>query len=170
MGENIQPLHLPISKKNIGIPSQFEYQKALIYRIEDFIRRLRWKCFFIGAPTFNPVMYENPPKSQIDTSSQSSQLNDEQQEIHPEFEERQWYGFKSEKSPPVIKELVRFEEELYKLARRIKFRKVTYNKFQNMLNQTIKNVKMSRDMIVPADKSHMLYKVPVPTYQKMLRD
>ena len=39
-----------------------------------------------------------------------------------------------------------------------------------MLNQTIKNVKMSRDMIVSADKSQMLYKVPVPTYQKMLRD
>ena len=42
----------------------------------------------------------------------------------PEFEERQWYGFKFEITPPVIKELIRFENELYKMARKLKFRKL----------------------------------------------
>ena len=57
MDEYIQNRHIPISTKNIGIPSQFEYRQALIFRIEDFIRRLRWFCLVIGAPYFNPVIY-----------------------------------------------------------------------------------------------------------------
>ena len=68
MDENIQHLHLPIFMKNINIPTEFEYQKALVFRIDDFIKRLRWHCLFIGAPTFNPVMYE---KTQEKVSSQN---------------------------------------------------------------------------------------------------
>ena len=48
MGEYVQPLNVQISMKNIGVRTNMEYQKALIFRIEDFIRRLRWHCLFIG--------------------------------------------------------------------------------------------------------------------------
>jgi hypothetical protein len=176
MGEHIQPMHIPISMKNIGIPSEFQYQKALVFRIEDFIRRLRWHCLFIGPPTFNPVLYEN-------SASQSTQANSLSQNVSnslpqhsqsddeiPEFEKQQLYGFKSENSPLVIKELIRFEKESYKLSRNIKFRKIHNNKFQNLIKQSIRNVKTSNDMVVLADKSHALFKVPVPVYKKMLRN
>ena len=66
MEEKIEPMHIPISLKNNGIPSKFEYQKALIYRMEDFIKRLRWKCYFIGPPTFNAITFN---KSQENASS-----------------------------------------------------------------------------------------------------
>ena len=165
MDEDIQPLHLPISMKNIGIPTEFQYLKALVFRIEDFIKRLRWHCFFIGPPLFNPIVYEkdSPQNSQEDVPSQSQNEN----EIH---EKQQWYGFKSENTPPVIKELIRFEEELYKLARNIKFRKISHNEFQNLIKQSVRNVKNSKEMIIPADKSHVLYKIPVPTFEKMLKN
>ena len=104
--ETIQPMHLPISLKTIGIPSRFEYKKAIIYRIEDFIKRLRWKCFFIGPPTFNAVTFtksnnENTGSTQ-NNDTQSEPTLDSQNET-PEFENCQWYGFKSENTPPVIK-------------------------------------------------------------------
>ena len=133
MDENIQPMNVPISLKNIGIPSKFDYQKALIYRIEDFIKRLRWKCYFIGPPTFNTIKFSKPYEN-----TQSSQENDtheitsDPQNEPPEFEERQWFGFKTENTPPVFKELIRFENELYKMARKVKFRKVN-NNFQSLV-------------------------------------
>ena len=39
-----------------------------------------------------------------------------------------------------------------------------------MLSQTIKKVKNSKEMIVPADKSPLLYKIPVQEYQQMWRN
>ena len=176
MGEHIQTMNIPISMKNIGIPTEFQYQKSLVFRIEDFIRRLRWRCLFIGAPTFHPILYENSVPQNMQDNSQSqnkpnpSSQNPQPEEETPEFEKQQVYGFKSENSPPVIKELVQFEEELYKLARNIKFRKIHSNKFQNLLKQSIRNVKTSKDMVISADKSHSLYKIPVPVYKKMLRN
>ena len=172
MEDIIQPMHLPISLKDIGIPSKFEYQKTLIYRIEDFIKRLRWKCYFIGPPTFNAIMYDKTSEKE----SQCTQENftqcqtqvDPQNEI-PEFEERQWYGFKSENTPPVIKELIRFENELYKLVRKLKFRKVNDN-FQNMIKDDLRSISNSKEIIVPADKSPILYKIPVEMYKKLLRE
>ena len=125
MGEHIQPMHIPISMKNIGIPSEIEYQKALVFRIEDFIRKFRWHCFFIGPPVFNPVMFnKNSQCAPTQNSQPTVQSQDKCEDETPEFEKQQWYGFKSENSPTVIKELIRFEEELYKLSRSIKFRKI----------------------------------------------
>ena len=100
-------MHIPISTKNIGIPSQFEYKKNLTFRIEDFIKRLRWHCLFIGAPYFHPVIYDKPSNEKPQDTQCSQNVS---QEDIPQFEERQWYGFKSENSPPVIKELIKFEE------------------------------------------------------------
>ena len=124
---------------------------------------------FHSPPTFNPVVYNNSsPNSQTNTKDMSSQCAQNQDEAAtPEFEKKEWHGFKTENSPPVIKELVRFEEELYKMARNIKFRKICNTEFQNMINQTIKIIKNSKEIIVPADKSPNLYKVPVSTYKKM---
>ena len=94
--------------------------------------------------------------------------NDTVQTTHVKFEKQQYYGFKSENSPPVIKELIRFEEELYKLSRNIKFRKIYNNKLQDLIRQSIRNIKASKNVIVPADKSHLMYQIPIPVYRKLL--
>ena len=70
-------------------------------------------------------------------------------------------GFKTENGPPVIKELVKFEEELYKME---KFRKICNNEFQFMINKAVKSSKSSKEIIVHADKSPNLYKVPIRKY------
>ena len=127
MGDHIQAMHIPISTKNIGIPSQFEYKKTLIFRIEHFIRRLRWFCLSIGPPFFHPIFYHKSNEKSNDTNtSQKTQNLDESlhEDEDTEFEGKQNFVFKSEKSPPVIKELIYFEEQLYKLARNLQFRKI----------------------------------------------
>ena len=96
-------------------------------------------------------------------SNSQSYLEEKNEDETPEFETQQSYGFKSENSPPVIKELIRFEEELYKLSRNIKFRKIHNNKLQTLIKQSIRNVKASKEVVIAADKSHLMYKIPVPT-------
>ena len=168
MNDNIESLHVPFSMKNIGIPSRQKYLKMLIYRIEDFIRRLRWHCFFIGPPTFNIINYKNENQKQQQNSTTKPDENDDNETFDNfEFEDKQWYGFKSEKTPPVIKELVEFEDDLYKLARNINFRKIN-NEFQREMNETLKAIKSAKEIIVPADKSQCLYKIPIQTYKKLL--
>ena len=165
MDENIQAMNLNMSMKNIEIPSKFEYQKAFIYRIEDFIKRLRWHCYFIGPPNFNTVIFD---KNDENPSSQCAHSTNTPPESElPEFEKQQWYGFKTENTPPVIKELITFENELYKLLRNLKFRKVN-DKFQGQMKETIKSVKSSNEILVPADKSPLFYKIPVQMCNKLL--
>ena len=38
------------------------------------------------------------------------------------------------------------------------------------MKQNIRKIRNSKHMVVPADKSQNLYKIPVPTYQKLLKD
>ena len=69
---------------------------------------------------FNPVLHNKPQDGQpqhVLLNSQNSQSQPKNEDETPKFERQQFYGFKSENSPPVIKELIRFEEELYKLSR-----------------------------------------------------
>ena len=81
MSDRIEPMHISISLKNIGIPSEFEYQKMFIHRIEDFIKRLRWYCFHIGPPYFNKVLFNNHNPN---TLSQNSQVNNTQSQTNLE--------------------------------------------------------------------------------------
>ena len=147
MNDKIQPMNINISLKNIGIPPKFEYQKMLIYRIEDFIKRLRWFCFYIGPPFFNIVLFNKPPSQSTQNFDTQPRTQNDTQNESPEFQNRQRNGFKSETTPPAIKELIFFENELYKLVRSVKFRKVN-NKFQNLIKETIKNIKSSKEIIV----------------------
>ena len=56
---------------------------------------------------------------------------------------------------------------MYNLARNLKFRKI-HNKLQNQISKIIKEVRTSKHIIVPADKSHNWYKIPIPVHNKMI--
>ena len=77
------------------------------------------------------------------------------------------YGLKSSKTPPVVKELTAFEEDLWKLVTRLKFRRVNCE-FQSKLKEDIKNTKKSKKVYVSADKTSNIYKTPKEQYETLL--
>ena len=109
--------------------------------MESFIKRLRWKVFF----------FDNKSNSEV------------------ELDEKLTYGFKSEHCPPQHKALALFENDMYDLAKNIKFRN-TGNKFQQHLNEDIKSIKQFESLYVRADKTTNIYKDKPDDYNKLLND
>ena len=79
------------------------------------------------------------------------------------------YGFKTTNNAPQIDELKPFEDDVYKLITSIEFKKVN-NDFQTSLQNTIKSIKDSKDIIIESDKTKNLYSIPPNEYQTILKD
>ena len=75
---------------------------------------------------------------------------------HPDtqnvFYGKEMYGFRSGKAGEPHHDLHEFEQDLFKLPKDIKFRKIP-NKFQKKLNGELEDMKKSKNVYVPADKS-----------------
>ena len=136
-------VNLGYSAKNIPNHTKQTYLKHMIQKLEDFIKRLRWKAFFLDFKT---------------EDADSQQKNKEET-----------FGFRSERTPPRHECLSAFEEDLYKMVKNIKFRKVG-NSFQTKLSKDLNDIRKSPHILVPADKSSNMYKLRVEDYQKLLRD
>ena len=70
----MKKLHINQSLKDIPLPSQMQYQKMLVSKVESFIGRLRWKLFNINNPgTTSKQTYgfktTNPPPQQDELKS-----------------------------------------------------------------------------------------------------
>lgn len=102
---------------------------------------MRWKAFF-----FNGDEYAEP-------------------EARPERKET--FGFRSSNSPPTVKELQPFEDDIYKLIVSVKCRKVS-NEFIDKVNADVDMIKSSGKAIVPADKTGNFYQLPVEKYQHLI--
>ena len=86
------------SHKNIPIPGRDQYMKQLIDKTEYFLKKLRWKVIL-----FNQKQNKNiVPCSDSDRedTAHKGQFN---------------FGFKSEKTPPPVKELISFESDVFNL-------------------------------------------------------
>ena len=80
------------SLKNIPIPSKANYLKSMMDKIENFIKRIRWKAHFFDNPMIrNSDNYTN-------------------------------YGLRSNISPPQNPASISFENYIYDMVRNIKFR------------------------------------------------
>ena len=112
--------------------------KSLINRIEDFVSRLRWKAFFF-------------------------EMRGEDQE-NEEVVER--YGLRTGNKAPVVKDLIPFEKDLFKLASSIKFRRHN-DAFLDKLDRDVASVNSSQNVIVPADKTGNFYEMSVAKYQSL---
>ena len=124
------------SLKNIPIPTKDEYLKCLIHKVESFIKRLRWKVFYLDNDT-------------------------------NEDDNKETYGFKSEKVPPSNDALIPFENELYEMVRSIEFKNIKKEFLQNLTND-VKTVTSSPSILVPADKTTNMYKMSTADYKKIL--
>ena len=89
--------------------------------------------------------------------------------LNPGTTQCQNYGFNTTKSPPQLKELIGFEEDLFKMVKEIKFRQV-HNNFQRDLRKCVSEIRNSNDIITKADKTRNLYTIPVNDYRKLLKD
>ena len=79
------------------------------------------------------------------------------------------FGLKSDKTPPQMKSLDAFEKDLYKVAEKIKFRKINCQ-FQDKLNSDIKDIKSSKKTYTPADKTSNFYKLDKEQYEHLLHN
>ena len=109
----MEKLQLRYSPKNIPIPSERSYKLQLMDKIDQVIKRMRWKAFF----------YTNRIEDTKETC-----------------------GLKSLNCPPKIKEMVPFENDLWNLVDKLKFRKTKSN-FQRQLNEDIRVIKQSSSSI-----------------------
>lgn len=133
-------INLGYSLKNIPIHSAKTYRTHLIDKVESVIRRMRWKAHFFLKGT-----------------AQDSERGN------------QHYGFKSRASAPPVLELKAFEADLVKLVEDIRFRKVE-QQFQTDMENDLKTMKTSGDIIVKADKTKNLYKLSANQYDKLVHD
>ena len=113
----------------------------LIEKVESLIKRMRWRAFFF---------LRGKDGDSTDAEDAYPRLN-------------------SRKCPPQVDELVPFENDMLRLIESIEFRRVS-DPFQDALAKDIRDMKQSADIIVRADKTRNLYKVPVAQYDKLLHD
>ena len=116
------------STKNIPIPPKNSYLKSLIEKVENVIKRMRWKAFF----------FDRKEEDSSDVVTNNS------------------FGFKSRECPPQNNELDKFEADLLDMVHNVKFRNVN-NKFQNKLNKDISKIDNSTKAFIPADKTSNFY-------------
>ncbi|PIK38109.1 hypothetical protein BSL78_25061 [Apostichopus japonicus] len=136
------------SMKNIPIPTANTYKKILIEKVENVIKRMRWKASFFLKTCNN------------------EEDDEEDDEHHPAHTEN--FGFKSKKCPPQIEELRLFEDDLLRMIENVKFKKVT-NQFQDKLRKDVSRIKKSTKLLIPADKTRNMYEIDTQLHEKLLR-
>ena len=80
---------------------------------------------------------------------------------------REWYGFKSLKAPPRVKELDGFEDDLSELVQNVEFNKKS-NQFLKSLNDNLKDVDKQTKLYVSADKTSNKYLMDPAIYSELL--
>lgn len=77
------------------------------------------------------------------------------------------YGFSTQRSPPVVNELKKFEECMANLIQRIEFENKP-NDFQNKLLQDLKATKSDSKLTIKADKTTNYYKMDREKYNELV--
>ena len=85
-------------------------------------------------------------------------------------EEKETYGFRSQKKMPIVEELEDFKDALVDLVGGIKWRRNASNPLQRKLREDIKKINKNPNVIVAADKTHNHYEVDPGSYNKLLHN
>ena len=138
----IKLFDLDYSLKNIPLPSEYTYFKAMIDKTENFMKRLRWKVFFF----------------ELDKDESFDDTTD------------RYFGFKSEKTPPRHhKFLDPFERDMWDIISNISFSNHKSH-FQKKLDSDIRKINKSDSIFIPADKTNNIYEIGKDSYNKLLHD
>ena len=125
--------------KNIPITSKYNYLKLLTEKVENFVKRIRWKAYFFEKPA---------TENNVSSST---------------------FGFKSTATPPQHESLTNFENDLYEMIRNVTFKNYT-NEFLKKLENDVKKINASKNMLISADKTTNIYEVPAEQYEKLLNE
>ena len=79
------------------------------------------------------------------------------------------FGFKTRSSPPQNPELVRFESDMYGLISNLQYHR-SNNPFQKKMQEDLKKLKNSPNIVVEADKTNNIYLVKPSEYKKLVID
>ena len=82
---------------------------------------------------------------------------------------KQTFGFRSPKCPPTVDELGSFETDLQEMINNIKFRPIR-NKFLSKLNEDVKTIKNTNELLINVDKSSNIYKMTKQDYKEHLEN
>ena len=138
----MEKLNFSYSLKNIPIPDEKSCKLRLSEKIKIFIQKMRWRAtFFIN----------NNKKATEDYKQGFS------------------YDLTSGRSPPQVKELIQFEDDLVRIVKELNFRKVK-NNFQKVLCEDMKQVYTSKKTLTPADKTSNIYRLNKNDYLNLLRN
>ena len=138
----MEKLNFGYSLQNIPTPEEKSYKLRLSEKIEIFIHKMRLKAVFF---------VNNNKKATEDYKQGFS------------------YGLKSGRSPPQVKDLIRFKDDLVRKVKELKFCKVK-NNFQNILREDMKQVQTSKKTLTPADKISDMYRLNKNDYRNLLRN
>ena len=111
-------------------------------KVEDFIRRLRWKVFWW-------------------------ERRNEEEEEDQDISEK--YGLKTAATPPQSKYLKNFEEDLFNLVKNLEYNNYS-NKFLEELDNFRVDMNNSKQMLVKGDKTTNFYRIEREKYVKLLTD
>jgi hypothetical protein len=89
--------------------------------------------------------------------------------LHPEEKPaaKEWYGFKSLRAPPKLKELEEFQEGLLELVDNVEFNKKS-NQFLESLKDNLKDIDKEKKIYVAADKTSNKYLMDPEAYTELL--
>ena len=79
------------------------------------------------------------------------------------------YGLKTLNCPPQMKDLIPFENDMFKIVKSLKFRN-TRNQFQRQLRRDIKTINNLNTTLTFADKTANMYKLSNEEYNKLLKN
>ena len=80
---------------------------------------------------------------------------------------KETFGFKTTKSPPMIKDLDAFEDKMLALIQNVQFKKADSD-FQHVLSRDAKKIRDDTKLLIPADKSTNYYRLDTESYNKLL--
>ena len=138
----MEKLQFNYSYKNIPLPSNRSFQLQLIEKVEMVIKRMKWKAHFF--------------------EQKKNDLKDE--EPVPET-----YGLKTLNCPPLIKDLVPFENDMFSMVKTLKFRQ-DKSRFQKKLREDIRTINNTDATLTFADKTTNLYKLSKEDHNKLLQN
>ena len=138
---HLEKISLPYSKKDIGLPSKFQYQKRLTYAIEKFCRNLGWTVFFLMHP-------------------------DEKDDNIKWF----GFKSGRAPPPEAQKEIEPFVQELTSIVGSIKFDKKYSNPHQKRLRAAVSTIRKCEKVIVAGDKTRNFYAMEKGDYNQLLQN
>ena len=155
----MQKIDIDYSLKNIPLQTKKSYQMDLVKNLQKLCWRIRWKALK-GWGCFDKPDGSRPTKKE--TFGFKSAKTPKLPTTDAEYPHIDWGKVK-----PEVEMLKEFEEELFKVPTKVKFRYFD-NPLQRAMREDLKKVKNSGRVVVKADKTRNFYGVLPKFYNDVM--